>query len=197
MDTLSQMAIWNRALGFLGTRSVASERENTPEAIQCRLYWDNARRQVLRDFPWPFAQRRDWLARLPLPDGYELEYRYAYALPENCLKAHEVRHEGRHKRPFALARHAESERTMLLTSAARALLLYTEDVSNCQIFDDLFAHMLSRKLAALVAVSLLKNNTSKINELEQLYAASLPQARQAAMSEGLEPPLRDSWLDAR
>lgn len=197
MDTLSQMGIWNRALGFLGTRSVASERENTPEAIQCRLYWDNARRQVLRDFPWPFAQRRGWLARLPLPDGYELEYRYAYALPENCLKAHEVRHEGRHKRPFALARHAESERTMLLTDAARALLLYTEDVSNCQLFDDLFAHMLSRKLAALVAVSLLKNNTSKINELEQLYAASLPQARQAAMSEELEPPLRDSWLDAR
>ena len=139
MDTLSQMGIWNRALGFLGTRSVASERENTPEAIQCRLYWDNARRQVLRDFPWPFAQRRGWLARLPLPDGYELEYRYAYALPENCLKAHEVRHEGRHKRPFALARHAESERTMLLTDAARALLLYTEDVSNCQLFDDLFA----------------------------------------------------------
>lgn len=197
MDTLSQMGIWNRALGFLGTRSVASERENTPEAIQCRLYWDNARRQVLRDFPWPFAQRRGWLARLPLPDGYELEYRYAYALPENCLKAHEVRHEGRHKRPFALARHAESERTMLLTDAARALLLYTEDVSNCRLFDDLFAHMLSRKLAALVAVSLLKNNTSKINELEQLYAASLPQARQAAMSEGLGPPLRDSWLDAR
>lgn len=57
--------------------------------------------------------------------------------------------------------------------------------------------MLSRKLAALVAVSLLKNNTSKLNELEQLYSASLPQARQAAMSEGLEPPLRDSWLDAR
>lgn len=197
MNSLNQIAIWNRALGFLGTRSVASERENTPEAIQCRLYWDSARRQVLRDFPWPFAQRRCRPARLPLPDGYEADYRFAYALPEDCLKAHEIRHEGRHARPFALAHHPENNCPMLLTDAARALLLYSCDVRDCSLFDDLFAHMLARKLAALVAVSLLKNNTTKINELEQLYGASLPQARQASGSEAREAPLRDGWLDAR
>ena len=49
--TISQISILNRALDFLGTRTVASERENTPEALQCRLYWDSARRQTLRDFP--------------------------------------------------------------------------------------------------------------------------------------------------
>ena len=197
VQTIHQISIWNRALGFLGTRSVASEQEKTPEAAQCALYWDNARRQVLRDFPWPFAQRRAWLARLALPDGYEQEWRFAYALPENCLKAHEVRHEGLHRRPFALARHADSEDMMLLTDAARALLLYTEDVVNCRLYDDLFAHMLARKLAALIAVPLLKNNHSKVSELEQLYAASLPQARQAAVSEALERPRPDSWLAVR
>ena len=31
--TISQISVWNRALGFLGTRSVASEQENTPEAL--------------------------------------------------------------------------------------------------------------------------------------------------------------------
>ena len=50
MDTLTQIAIWNRALGFLGARSIAAEDENTPEALQCRLYWDSARRQALRDY---------------------------------------------------------------------------------------------------------------------------------------------------
>lgn len=38
METLTQIAIWNRALGFLGARSIAAEDENTPEALQCRLY---------------------------------------------------------------------------------------------------------------------------------------------------------------
>ena len=49
--TISQISILNRALGFLGTRTVASELENTHEDLQCRLYWDSARRQTLRDFP--------------------------------------------------------------------------------------------------------------------------------------------------
>lgn len=104
METLTQIAIWNRALGFLGARSIAAEDENTPEALQCRLYWDSARRQALRDYPWAFAQRRAWLARVALPTGFEQEYRFAYALPEACLKAHEVRHEGLLPLPFCLAR---------------------------------------------------------------------------------------------
>ena len=151
METLTQIAIWNRALGFLGARSIAAEDENTPEALQCRLYWDSARRQALRDYPWAFAQRRAWLARVALPSGFEQEYRFAYALPEACLKAHEVRHEGLLPRPFCLARDPAGDAAILLTSASRALLLYTEDVRHCHQFDDLFAHMLARKLACLLA----------------------------------------------
>ncbi len=198
--TISQISIWNRALGFLGTRNVASERENTPEALQCRLYWDSARRQVLRDFPWSFAQRRVWLARLPLPAGFEREFRFAYALPDDCLKVHEVRHEGIAPRPFSLARNmadAAGSGAFLVTDAARALLLYTGDVRNSRLFDDLFAHMLSRKLAALIAVPLLKNNSQKVGELEKLYAESLPQARQATASERRESAPDDAWLTAR
>lgn len=126
--TISQISVWNRALGFLGTRSVASEQENTPEALQCRLYWDSARRQVLRDFPWSFAQRRTWMALVPLPEGYAPEFRFAYALPDDCLKVHEVRHEGITARPFCLAQNAAGDGSLLLTDAARALALYTEDV---------------------------------------------------------------------
>ena len=170
---------------------------NTPEALQCRLYWDSARRQALRDYPWAFAQRRAWLARVALPSGFEQEYRFAYALPEACLKAHEVRHEGLLPLPFCLARDPAGDATILLTSASRALLLYTEDVRHCHQFDDLFAHMLARKLACLLAAPLLKSNSQKIAELEQLYSASLPQARQSDASERRPLPLPDSWLQAR
>ena len=81
--TISQIDVWNRALGFLGARSVASERESTPEVLQCRLYWDSARRQVLRDFPWSFAQRRAWLALQALPPAM----RRNTVLPTPCPKA--------------------------------------------------------------------------------------------------------------
>ena len=82
METLTQIAIWNRALGFLGARSIAAEDENTPEALQCRLYWDSARRQALRDYPWAFAQRRAWLARLRA--GIPLCLRPARGLPQSA-----------------------------------------------------------------------------------------------------------------
>lgn len=201
--TITQISIWNHALGFLGARTVASERENTPEAIQCRLYWDSARRQVLRDFPWSFAQRRAWLGRMQLPAGYEAEFRFAYALPRDCLKAHEVRHEGISTRPFTLAQAGPNGAggadgaPCLLTDASRALLLYTADVRQSAYFDDLFAHTLARRLASLVAVPLLKNNSQKVIELEKLYAESLPRAREAAAAELGKTPADDAWIAAR
>ncbi|MBD5538393.1 MAG: hypothetical protein HDQ94_00100 [Desulfovibrio sp.] len=194
--TITQISIWNHALGFLGARTVASERENTPEAIQCRLYWDSARRQVLRDFPWSFAQRRAWLGRQRLPAGYETEFRFAYALPRDCLKAHEVRHEGISPRPFTLAQGADGA-PCLLTDASRALLLHTADVRQSALFDDLFAHTLARRLACLVAVPLLKNNGQKVAELEKLYAESLPRAREAAAAELGKARPDDAWIAAR
>ena len=87
--------------------------------------------------------------------------------------------------------------SLLVTNASRALVLYTEDVRNSRLFDDLFAHMLARKLAALVSVPLLKGSGQKAAELEQLYAASLPPARGAAASERSEKPAEDAWLAVR
>ena len=153
--------------------------------------------KVLENSAYSAKEAAAILARVALPSGFEQEYRFAYALPEACLKAHEVRHEGLLPRPFCLARDPAGDAAILLTSASRALLLYTEDVRHCHQFDDLFAHMLARKLACLLAAPLLKSNSQKIAELEQLYSASLPQARQSDASERRPLPLPDSWLQAR
>ena len=53
------------------------------------------------------------------------------------------------------------------------------------------------RLACLLAAPLLKSDRQKIAELEQLYSASLPQARQSDASERRPLPLPDSWLQAR
>lgn len=180
------------ALGWVGTRTVASESENTQEAIQCGLYWDSSRRMALRDFPWNFAQRRAWLASVDVPSGYEREYRYAYKLPEDCLKALEVKEGGERKVRFVVA----ADR-MLLTDAQDALLCYTADVEQVDDFDDMFAQAMSRKLAAMIVVPLLKNNAQKVQELEQLYRAAIPLAMEADAGEGQEAEKPDSWLESR
>lgn len=193
----SKIGIWNMALGFLGTRTVAAEDENTPEAIQCGMYWDSARRQALRDYPWNFAQRRAWLAPVAIPAGWEREYSQAYALPVDCLKALQVLHEGHSESRFVLAHDAVRGATVLLTKAEAALLRYTADVEQVQVFDDLFKAVMARKLAALLCVPLLKASTSKLTELEQLYREALVGATGANASEGAEQRAADSWLTAR
>lgn len=185
------------ALGFIGTRTVVSEDENTQEAIQCKLFWGNARRQVLRDYPWNFAQRRKLLANIELPQEWGFEYNYAYSLPNDCLKASKVWDAGRNEMLFTIAHNTEFGITCLLTNAKIALLAYTADVNNAQLFDDLFCYIMARKLATLICIPLLKNNSNKLNELEQLYKLALIDGFRADASEGKEKEKIDSWLLAR
>ncbi len=198
----TKITIWNMALGFIGTRTVAAEDERTLEAVQCALYWDNARRQALRDYSWNFAQRRAWLAEVPLPEGYAQQYRFAYALPEDMLQALRIYAEGSTQETdapenFILVHDGAQKRPVLLCNVEKALLAYTADIEEVQVFDDLFIHMLARKLAALVAVSLLKNNAAKVGELEELYTKSIPSTVQANAKEGIISPRADTWLVAR
>ncbi len=202
---ISKLSIWNMALGFIGTRSIAAENENNLETVQCALYWDSARRQALRDYPWNFASRRAWLAEVALPKGYEQQYSHAYAAPKDMLHALRIypsgkdyeQHGDTESGRFIIIYSDEDKKPLILTNAAKALLAYTADIQDPSIFDDLFAHMLARKLAALIAVALLKNNSSKVSELEQLYRAAIPNAVQADAREGKEQEKSDTWLLAR
>ncbi len=201
----SKLNIWNMALGFIGTRTISTEDERTLEAIQCGLYWDNARRSALRDYPWNFARRRASLAEISLPSGYEHEFTHAYALPNDLLHAlkiypnwHDYNALGANERArFMIVHDANNKQGILLCNTAKCLLAYTADIEDCNMFDDLFTHMLARKLAALIAVPLLKNNPAKVQELEQLYRAAIPNAMQADANEGKEQASMDSWILAR
>ena len=82
--------------------------------------------------------------------------------------------------------------------AEKVRLDYTRDVPGklrCGMI--FFVGMMARKLASLICVPLLKNNTAKVQELEQLYRASLPKPMEANASERHEKPYRDTWIAAR
>lgn len=196
-STASKLDIFNMALGFIGTRTIASANENTPEAIQCGLYWDRARRAALRDYPYRFAVRRVVLAEKSLPAAYAAEWRHAYALPDGCLKVHAVhggREQGR-KTPFRLE--SDTEGALLLCDVTQAMATCTFDVEEATRWDELFVMAMARKLAALVAVPLLKNNSGKVQELEQLYRMAVPGSEGQDASESVDRPEVDGWIAAR
>lgn len=197
-STASRLDIYNMALGFVGTGTIASPNENRPEAIQCELYWDRARRAALRDFPYNFAKRRVFLAEKPFPAEYEGDWRCCYALPEKCLRVLGVHLPHDHKRGPFIEVHGD-EHSVIMTDVANAVADYIYDVEDISRWDDLFVMSMARRLACLIATPLLKNNQAKLQELEQLYQMSIPKtdgidAAETIEREQLKAP---SWLDAR
>lgn len=196
-STAGKIDIFNMALGFVGTRTIASGEERTPEAVQCNLYWDRARRAALRDYPYGFATRRVELARKPLPEACRLAWRFAYALPDGCLKVQRLGQDTEFgpRTPYSIE--SDATGSILLCDLDRAIAVCTFDVTDVARWDELFVLSMARKLACLVAVPLLRNNAAKVQELEQLYQLALPAGTGQDASERHERQERDSWLAAR
>lgn len=196
-SSANRLQIYNMALGLIGTRTVGSPNETTPEAIQCELFWDRARRDALRDYPYRFAIRRFRLPEKDVPDVYAGEWTHCYGLPDACLKVvrvHDGRRRGVSKTPYAIQRGDEGE--MLLCDVEQALIDCVVDVDDITTWDDAFVAAMARKLAVLICVPLCKGE-GKLNGLVQMYQAAIPIAEGADSSESYDRKPNDSWLLAR
>lgn len=192
-----KLEIYNMALGFCGTRTIGSPNEPTPEAIQCELFWDRARRSALRDFPYRFAVRRMRLPEKEMPSVYEDEWLHAYGLPDTVLKVvrvHDGHRRGLNKVPYSIQRGDEGE--LLLTDVEQAMIDAVVDVEDVTQWDEAFVVAMARKLACLICVPLVKGE-GKLQSLVQLYQAAIPQAEGADASESYDRKLGDAWLQAR
>lgn len=205
---VTKLHIYNMALSLVGAKGVGSTTENCPEAVQCSVHWDNARRATLRDFPFNFALRRFELEEVEMPDVYADEWRYCYAAPDDILRVHKV-HVGSNSRvriPFAMENTEDGPVILCNTENAQATCVL--DVTDSSLWDETFVTAMSRKLAIMICASLYSDPTSKnasrygtvyyrIKQLEELYAESLPYARGADANEKLDFLEEDAWLLAR
>lgn len=188
-----RLAICNMALGFVGERLLASLNERTPEALYCKLYYDTARKSVLREFPWSFATMRIYPGECAPPPGYE--DKRAYLMPPDVIKVTSIR-DG-------------ADYELRATEQGICLVCGEEDVWAEVIFDQRdeglfpedFGLALAYKLALLIATPLLKNNPQKIQELARLYESLLPSLYGHAASEGRRQKaariMETDWIEAR
>ena len=195
--TSGRLEIYNMALGFIGCRTVGSPNEPCPEAIQCGLFWDRARRSALRDYPYRFAVQRFRLPEKELPDVYAQEWTHCYGIPDGVLKVirvHDGARRGLNKVPYAIQRGDEGE--VLLSDVEQAMIDAVVDVDDIATWDDAFCAAVARKLACLICVPLCKGD-SKLGALTQAYQAAIPVAEGADASESYDRKADDAWLQAR
>ena len=175
--------ICNMALGYLGEPPITSLDERVPSAEYCKLYLRPMLENVLRDHPWNFAQARERLAGVAMPDGWRGEYAFAYAKPKNCMNLHFLVGKGR-ERCIHFQLVDAGDRTVVLCNIDRAFAHFTRYIKDSDKYDQLFVQAAARKLQSMLAMALLKTSGQKIQEAEIQYQRALTIARVQDSREG-------------
>ena len=101
---LSDAALCARALVMIGAAPISSFEEDTAEAEIARLLYPTIRDGMLAGYPWRFAARGVWLARLASEDG-ERDPRDGsnlFALPRDFIRLLSLENDGGKIKQFEL-----------------------------------------------------------------------------------------------
>lgn len=176
--------ICNLALSHLGTYTISDyESDNSEEGRQCRILYEPARDQVLSDFPWNFAERREDLSLLAdiTPTGYE----YAYQYPTDCVHAREIYRSTTGVDPidFIVTANEDLDSRMILTDEEDAVLIYTAAISNTALHSPGFNILLGWRMAADLSIPLTGKMALHDRMLNQ-YLVTLKAAQARNAKEG-------------
>jgi len=151
--------ICNLALSHVGSSTVLqSMNETFKEAQQCKLHYDQCRRETLQRLDWSFARRT---VGLSLQGQAPSTWRFSYAYPDGCLKLLRVytpelfERRGSPLPPYNLAVSANGEQRNIWSDQENAVAEFTADVTAVSIFDGQFVTALSYLLASRIAPALV------------------------------------------
>lgn len=193
----SAVAICNLALARCGVSStIASLTEASQEALACNAVYEQARDEVLRDFPWPFATKYAVLGLVE--EAPTIEWAYSYRYPSDCLRALRLVSgdpTGRTRVPYRLGHDASGR--LLFTNQQNAQLAYTARFTDPAHFDPTFTSALAWRIAIDIAAPLARSDSQR-QRAEQGYGMTLSQARVDALNEEAEDTPPDaSWIADR
>lgn len=224
-DSISN--ICNRALSEIGTQSsISSLEEASTEAFNCRLWYDSLRRQLIRTAPWGFCRGQIVLSQLGdlIPDQtspYPWGYKYSY--PSDCLKFRYVlappTAQANNIAPpvgepllgptwmnpsrancYIIANDkddAGNSRKVLLTNVFSAIGVFNEDITDPDLFDDLFSDALVASLAHRLVIP-LSGNIGLKKDFQDRAEAAILNARAADANESItRADVTVDWIETR
>lgn len=160
---MSQIAIWNLALGHLGDdATIGAPDELSRQAELCRQFWPTAVRVALQSHPWNFATRRITLSPLSFVSG---RYAYTYAFPADAIALWAVGVAEQHAMlpkagDFEIEALANGTQ-IILTDVPEAVGVFTILVTDTTRYSPMFTDALSWLLASYLAGPILKGDEGR------------------------------------
>lgn len=204
---VSDIEICNMALDHLGAKSnIESFEDKSPEARVCKRWYNPSRRGILAAYDWGWARKRITMAlhgdtisetaSNPLAGVWGFRYQY----PADCVKARKIQNPNSppmDQTPFAVETSLDGTELTILTNAEDAVLVYTWDQTQTNMFSELFVLALPHLLASNIAYTITgKRNIT--NDEFTIYQGIIAGASAADANERSDAPPRDAdWIRAR
>lgn len=197
---MNKTDICNLALAALGQAAVSNLKEENERARQLDLFYDAARREVLRKHDWAFARAAAHLAALDLPKGenpspgnmvyaYPAEALYIVRLFVPCRAENRLEF----KEFFSPA----FNKKCLSCRAEQVHAEYVRNVKDESQFTPDFCDMFALCLASKLAMT-LTGDAQMAQLAHQKYMLALDEARLVNKTEEWDiPPQKSSFLEAR
>jgi len=200
MPSISSVQICNFGLSHVGAKgSIESLDEASREAQVCKLWFDWSRNQVLEDFNWPFARKRQTLALLSGEDP-PAEWSYRYAYPSDCVKARFIVNpvgKAADAIPFTVETISSGSLKSILTDLETAVMIYTFDQSDPTLFSSKFIDALSYRVASNIAFQ-ITGDPELSAQVFKIYQTVLRSATGSSAQEGIDQLPRDAeWIRSR
>jgi hypothetical protein len=151
----SQVQIVKLALQHIGDRyDISDIEEESVEAEQANLIYDDTRKELLRRYPWRFAKKYTspaTLSGITVPGQWD----YAYAYPSSCVRVGGITNTADRTKPildFEVSL-LDDDTKVLLTDEQSAEFFYTSDITDPTRFDPEFTMAFSFLLAERMCMS--------------------------------------------
>ena len=198
---MTPVDIANMALNNLGqTQAIGSFVENSVAASLCNRFYNSAREDLLKCFPWNFAVKVNDLTEVT--DETDDVYSYVYEYPVDCLRVIRLGIEGDTDEPIA---NPYIVRLNNETPALKRILCDLDDarvkyIADIQEVDDMpseFRTALSWELSSRIAAG-LASSTQMMQMADVKAQRSLAYAKQlCAMERRIPQPTANRYIDAR
>lgn len=198
----TQVGICNLALSHLGiSKEIGNlETDRSEERAACWRYYDEALKNMLRDYPWPFTTAIATLALVTTNPNTEWSYSYRY--PIDCLSVRRVlsgiRNDTRQSKvSYKIAQ--DSGGRLIFTDQENAEIEYTINADNPEFYPPDFTLAFSFYLAFLIAPRVTGGDQFKLGERAiKAYIMELSKAvSRGTNEEQNEEPVEAEFIRAR
>ena len=190
-SALSEVAICNLALSWLGANLITSFDDNSTESKLCDANYEPLRDAVLEAYQWSFATRRArYGAIVPEEDddGYEL---LRFAIPPDVLRILKVSQDEDFVEPTSMEWQVELGHILASENPifSMELIRVTETTQFSPAFTQALAARIASDLAAPITESVKKQET-----MYALYLTKLEEAKTLDSMQGKSTRIRSDWM---